>query len=167
MNSIEKLADTLAENAELYERIARITREEKSVLDSASLERLGGVIKEKEKIAQEIKALENKRTALLEDIGKELGRPPGGLTLKEIADTEEYRGRYGEKLMAARERLINAGEAAGMANEVNRSVIGAAMANVMETIRFAAGLIEPAVTYSQRLSVKNSAMLGRVVRKSY
>ena len=167
MNAIENLADTLAENAELYEKIAQITREEKSVLESASLERLNEVIKEKETIAQKISLLEKKRPKLLEEVGKELGRPPGEITLKELADTEEYGSRYGEKLIALRDRLKSAGEAAAMANDVNRSVIGGAIKTVMESLRFATGLIEPAITYSQQLAIKSSAPSGRVVRKSY
>ena len=167
MKAIEKLADTLAENAELYEQIARITIEEKSVLESASLERLGEVIKEKEAVAQRIRALEKKRRALLEEIGKKLGRPPGEITLKEIADTGEYGARYGEKLMSLRERLKKAGKDAAMANDINRSVIGGAITTVLESLRFAVGLIEPAITYSPRLSIKNSALSGRLVRKSY
>jgi len=167
MKTIENLADTLAENAELYERIAQITIEEKSVLESASLERLNEIIKEKETIAQRIRLLEKKRIALLEEVGKKLGRPPGELTLKEIADTEEYRGRYGEKLMSLRERLEKAGEAAGRANDINRSVIGGVVSTVLESIQFAVGLIEPAITYSPKLSIKHSALSGRVVRKSY
>ncbi|MFQ5431467.1 MAG: flagellar protein FlgN [Nitrospinota bacterium] len=167
MKAIENLADTLAENAELYERIARITKKEKSVLESASLERLNELIKEKESVAQRIRTLEKKKTALLEEIGKELGRQPGELTLKEIAETKEYGTRYGERLMSLRERLKKAGEAAATANDINRSIIGGAISTVLESIRYAVGLIEPAITYSPRLSIKNSALSGRVVRKSY
>ena len=167
MNAIENLADTLAENAELYEKIAQITKEEKSVLESASLERLNEVIKEKESTAQKIRSIEKKRTKLLEEVGKELGRDPGELTLKELADTEEYGSRYGEKLIALRDRLKKAGEAATKANDINRSVIGGAIKTVLESFRFATGLIEPAITYSQKLAIKSSALSGRVVRKSY
>lgn len=167
MKAIENLTDTLAENAELYEKIARITREEKSVLESASLERLNEVIKEKETIAQKIRSLEKKRTRLLEEVGKELGRDPGEITLRELADTEEYGSRYGGKLIALRDRLKNAGEAAARANDVNRSVIGGAISTVLESLRFATGLIEPAITYSQQLAIKSSVPSGRVVRKSY
>ena len=167
MKAIENLADTLTENAELYERIARITIEEKSVLESASLERLNEVTKEKEAVAHKLRELEKKRIALLEEIGKKLGRPPGELTLKEIADTGEYRGLYGEKLLSLRERLAKAGEAAARANDINRSVIGGLISTVLESFRFAVGLIEPAITYSPQLSIKNSSLPGRVVRKSY
>ena len=167
MKAIEKLTETLAENANLYERIARITKEEKSVLGSGSLERLNELVKEKGEIAQKIKTLEQKRSALLKDIAKELGRPPGEITLKDIAKTQEYGGRYGKKLMALRQRLIKAGEDAGRANDATRSVIGGAITTVVETLQFAVGLIEPAITYSPQLSIKNSALSGRVVRKAY
>ena len=167
MKVIEKLAQTLAENAELYEKIAEITRKEKSVLESASLERLNEVIKEKEAVTQKIGLLEKMRTSLLKEVAKELGRTDGAITLKELADTKEYRGTYGEKLIALRERLKSAGEAAVKANDVNRSVISGAINTVLESFRFATGLIEPAITYSQKLAIKSSSLSGRVVRKSY
>lgn len=167
MKAIENLADTLAQNVELYEQIAHITKEEKFVLESASLERLNEVIKEKETIAQKIRTLEKKRIELLGEVAMELGIPPDTITLKEIADTKEYRERYGEKLIALRDRLKKAGEEAAIANNVNRSVISGAITTVLESLRFATGLIEPAITYSQKLAIKSSALSGRVVRKSY
>lgn len=167
MKTIEKLADTLAENASLYEQIAEITKKEKSVLESFSLKRLNEVMREKEKIALKIKKLEQKRSALLKDIGKELGRKPGEITLRDIAETEEYGGRFGEKLMALRQRLIDAGKAVSTANDLNRNIIGGAITKVTESLQFAVGLIEPAITYSQKLSINSSTLSGRVVRKAY
>lgn len=166
MKPIAQLTEILDQNAELYEQMTEKTAEEKSVLDSASFERLSEIVKAKETIALKIKMLEETRAGLMEKIGKKLGRPPGEITLKELAEMPEN-SRYREKLTALRERLKKAGDTAMKVNDFNRGLIDKAMATVGESIRYATGLIDPAVTYSPRLSLKKGATSGRMIRKSF
>ena len=166
MKTVEWLTQILAQIAELYEQMAEKTREEQSVLESASTERLNEIIKIKEEIAAGIRELENKRTSLMEKIAKKLGRSPGDITLQELANMPEN-SLYRENLMALRERLTKAGEVAAKINDFNRALLGKAISTVRDSIECAAALIEPAVTYSAELSLKNRTPSGRVVKKSY
>ena len=166
MKQVEWLTQILTQIAELYDQMAEKTREEKSVLESASMERLNEILIIKEAMAARIRELEDKRASIMEKIAKKLDRSPGDITLQELASMPEN-SLYRENLMALRERLRKTGEAAAKVNDFNRALLGKAISTVRESIEYAAGLIEPAVTYSAELSVKNRTPSGQVVKKSY
>lgn len=166
MKQVEWLTQILTQIAQLYDEMTEKIREEKSVLKSASMERLNKIIIIKESMAARIAELEDKRTSLMEKIAKKLGRSVGDITLQELANMPEN-SLYRENLMALRERLRKTGEAASKINDFNRALLGKAISTVRDSIEYAAGLIEPAVTYSAKLSLKNRTPSGRVVKKSY
>lgn len=166
MKHVERLAEILEQNAELYEQMTEKTREEQSVLESASTERLSEILIIKEAMAARIRELEDKRASLMEKIGEKLARKPGDITLLELANLPEN-SRHRAKLIAVRERLTRAGETASRINDFNRTLLNKAISTVRDSIEYAATLIEPAVTYSAELSVKNRTPSGQVVKKSY
>lgn len=166
MKHVERLAEILEQNAELYEQMAEKTREEQSVLESASTERLSEILIIKEAMAARIRELEDKRASLMEKIGEKLARKPGDITLLELANLPEN-SRYRAKLIAVRERLTRAGETASRINDFNRTLLNKAISTVRDSIEYAATLIDPAITYSPELSIKSRTPSGQVVKKSY
>lgn len=166
MKQLEKLLLLLAKSAEEYRLMAEKTEMEKGAIEKGLLENLGEIVKEKEAIGLVIKTLEGKRLELLKEIGSKAERPAVRLTLGALADMPENRA-FRKRILAIREKLLKAAERAKELNDFNRALISKAMLSVMGSIKFANGLMEPAVTYSPSREIKIRQTPGAMIKKSF
>ena len=166
MNNVEKLAELLSQNAELYEQMAKVAEEEKSALESASLDGLNTAGKKKETLVLKIRMLEESRLKLMEEIGREMGQSAGDITLQGLAESPENRPLR-KNLLSIRDRLGAAVERVGELNGFNLGLVSRAISTVHESFRFAVGQAEPSLTYSPGNGGENSQPTGRMIRKSY
>lgn len=166
MKQLEKLLSLLSQSAEGYRLMAEKTEMERGAIEKGRLNNLGKIVKEKQTIGLAIKTLEEKRSRLIKEMEEKAGRPVGGLTLSALADMPENRA-FRKKILAIREKLLNAAGRAKKLNDFNRAFVGKAMLSVMDSIRFAKSLTEPAVTYSSSREIKTRKTPGTMVKKFF
>lgn len=166
MKQLKKLLLLLSQIEEGYRLMAEKTEAEKSVIEKGRLADLGKIIKEKQAVGLAIKTLEEKRLELLKEMESKIGHTAGGLTLGALADMPENR-TFRKKILTIREKLLKAAARAKELNDFNRALVGRAMLSVMDSIKFANALAEPAVTYSPTREIKTRKTPGTMVKKFF
>ncbi len=166
MKQLEKLMEVLSQIADSYRLMAEKTEMEKGAIEKGLLKDIGKIVKEKEAVWLEIKTLEEKRLKLTKEMENKIGRPAGELTLGALADMPENRA-FRKKILTIRERLLNAAGRAKELNDFNRALLGKAMLSVIDSIKFAKSITEPAVTYSPTREIKTRKTPGTMVKRFF
>ena len=164
MELIEKLADVLKRNAELYEELAFKSIDERDAIESKGLENLALITSEKESIVHALRGVEEKRNSIVAEAASMLGLEPK-VTLKELVNHPSVLDQK-QRLLVISERLRDAVENNDKLNEFNRILLASSVDFVRKSISFAARVGEESATYVGSKMVDVQIPSGSMVRKA-
>jgi flagellar biosynthesis/type III secretory pathway chaperone len=165
MDMIEKLAQLLERNADLYEDLARKSIDERAAIENNGIEKISSITMEKESIVHTMRAVEEKRAGLAAEAAVKLGMGPR-VTLKEIANHPDVL-HLRDRLLAVSERLKEAAERNNELNEFNRGLLAASVEFIRKAIAFAANAGEGPATYIGGKMVEAPLPTGNMVREAF
>lgn len=160
---IQKLANALKRNIDLYDQMLIELETEREALKAHSLNDVRTCVEKKNYITHEIKMLENERIRILNSISGKSGLPPQELTLSKLA--EKVGGKLKEQLLSIRKYLRESVEKVSEMNELNRGLIEKLInINLGAAVKIQE-LIGPESTYKKGGVNQNPLKPGRVVSR--
>lgn len=129
---LDDLAMVLEQEAEKYQRLLTLLRQERGLIIKGNLQTLAELVKQGETHVLELKMIEEARLALLGRISAEAGIPLAELTLQGLIDRASP--VYAQRFQALRERLTVLVTQLDTENEVNRVLLGRGVACMQDSL---------------------------------
>lgn len=129
---LDDLTVVLEQEAEKYQRLLALLRQERELIIKGNLQTLAELVKQGETHVLELKVIEEARLALLGRISAEAGVPLAELTLQDLID--RVAPAHAQRFQALRERLTVLVTQLGIENEVNRVLLGRGVAGMQDSL---------------------------------
>ncbi|MBI3794562.1 MAG: flagellar protein FlgN [Nitrospinae bacterium] len=167
MTKIKKLVEILEQEYGLYAQLLKALEEETTALKTWDHEGINAKMKEKEAISSHLRNMGAKMRGLITEIAAETGKSGAELTLSSLAKTYESTPE-GKALLEAREKLINISLKTAELNNLNRGLIGSAVAITKKCIGYLNRITGgPVDTYSSDKVVVGNMRPGMLLTRTY
>lgn len=142
---LDDLAVVLEQEAEKYQRLLTLLRQERGLIIKGNLQTLAELVKQGETHVLELKVIEEARLALLSRISVEAGVPLAELTLQGLID--HVAPAHAKRFEALRERLTVLVTQLDTENEVNRVLLGRGVACMQDSLSLMTTVMSPVPIY--------------------
>ncbi len=160
-NMLKKLIAVLEEQARLYRTLLDILHEEKKALVCARIHEVNAVRLKKDAILSRIHAGDDIRGNVIQQISEQLGCPPQGMTITQLAQRVE--APFSLSLIQCATDIFSLIEDIRSANDINKSLINHSLQLIRSSIRMLVQAITPSPVYFRSGRMYQGEVCGSVV----
>ena len=155
---LNKIINLLDNEAELFDSLLKVLKEEGRAASNANLKALNGAVERKENIIAKIRTLEKERGQVLEKLAESMSLSTDELTLSKLARMSEE--PYSSRLLITRSKLSNLTREIQITNKNNSSLIRYSLEIVRNLLSMFGNLVSTEKVYFQTGEIKKSEKTG-------
>jgi flagellar biosynthesis/type III secretory pathway chaperone len=160
-DTIEQLADVLAQSEIHYRTLLGLLQQEKEAAIASNADRLTRVVEQKNEVLAQLSAQERKRRLLMGTLAGSLGIPADKLTLTRLIHT--LPADISAQIQRYRDALRDLGHKIQRANAENRALVQHCLALVRNSLGFFQQILNPASVYGSQGKVNMGSGSGRLL----
>ncbi len=158
---LKELIAVLESQTKLYRTLLEILHREKKVLVSADIRDVNAVRQEKDAILSRVHDMDNVRNDIIRRISEQLGCPPQGLTITQLAQRVE--APFSLSLIQCATDIFALIEDIRNANDINKSLITHSLQLIRSSIHMLVQAITPSPVYFRSGRMYQEELCGAMV----